>query len=56
MKFLECAAKSGNLKMVQWLRKTGYPWDETTCEAAAIKGNLEMLKWLQNAGCPWDKV
>src|SRR5207302_593118 len=54
--FLPCAwaASNGNLKMLQWLREKGCPWDASTCSYAAQGGHLEVLQWARDQGCPWD--
>ncbi len=49
------AALSGNLRILQWLRKEGCPWDERTCHGAAMKGHLKVLKWCRENCCPWNK-
>jgi len=36
------AAKDGNLRMLQWARKNGYPWD-WTCAYAARNNHLHVL-------------
>ena len=48
-------ARGGNLKVLQWVRKNGYPWDEQTCSAAALGGHLEVLQWARDNGCPWNE-
>eukprot|EP00588_Corethron_pennatum_P021572 CAMPEP_0194322656 /NCGR_PEP_ID=MMETSP0171-20130528/22196_1 /TAXON_ID=218684 /ORGANISM="Corethron pennatum, Strain L29A3" /LENGTH=69 /DNA_ID=CAMNT_0039081007 /DNA_START=489 /DNA_END=695 /DNA_ORIENTATION=+ len=32
------AARRGNLKLLQWLREEGCPWNQWTCAMAAEKG------------------
>ena len=46
------AARSGNLRLVQWLRDEGCPWDTFACAHASR--HLEVLRWLRANGCPWD--
>lgn len=49
------AAETGNLKLLQWLKDNGYPWDHRTCTAAARNGHLEAFIWLRVNGCPYDE-
>ena len=48
------AAASGNLEMLQWVRRRGCSWDESACSAASGNGHLIILQWLRAQGCPWD--
>ncbi|MFB1021111.1 MAG: ankyrin repeat domain-containing protein, partial [Flavobacteriales bacterium] len=48
------AARDGDLKMLQWARQNGCPWDESTCAYAAEGGHLKVLQWAFQNGCPWD--
>ena len=48
------AAYGGNLRVVQWLRGKGCPWDFYTCYWAVHKGHVEVLRWARENGCPWD--
>ena len=50
-----CAAKFGQMDILQWARQNGCPWDEQTCTSAAENGHLEVLIWAQQNGCPWDE-
>ena len=50
----EKAAYYGNLRLLKWARKNGYPWNESTCAEAALTGCLEILKWARENGCPWN--
>jgi len=49
------AARYGQLKTLQWLRKRGCKWDSKTCAAAALCGHMKTLKWAHANCCPWDK-
>ena len=52
---MQWAARSGNLKLVKWLRAEGCDgWDEDTCARAALGRHLKVLQWLRAKGCPWD--
>ena len=51
---MNCAARSGNLELVQWLRGEGCPWDYWTCYWAVKKGHVEVLRWARENGCEWD--
>lgn len=48
------AAGNGYLKILQWARENGCPWDEDTCSFAALNGHLEVLQWARANGCPWN--
>ena len=50
---MECAAESGNLELVQWLRGEGCPWDWGTCYWATDRGHVPVLRWARTNGCPW---
>ena len=43
------------MKMLQWARESGCPWDMKTCSGAAKGGYLEVLQWAHANGCPWDR-
>ena len=49
------AAALGELKLLQWARANGAPWNERTCAYAARGGHLEVLQWARANGAPWDK-
>lgn len=49
------AARSGNLKVLLWLRARGCPWDSQTTLAAAESGHLEILQWAKTRGCRLHK-
>ena len=42
--------------MLQWLRKHGCPWDESTCSLAARFGHLRVLQWAREHHCPWHST
>jgi hypothetical protein len=42
------AARSGDVRAVEWVRSKGLPWDEEACNVAAAP----LLKWLIENGCP----
>ena len=44
------AAKGGQLKVLQWLRAKGCPWDAEACMNAANGGHLEVLRWSRANG------
>ena len=50
---MKCAARSGNLELVQWLRGEGCPWDAETCFYAVEGGHVEVLRLARENGCPW---
>lgn len=46
---------TSHVKVIEYLRKRGFSWDETSTSAAAKFSDLETLKYLHENGCPWDK-
>ena len=50
----ECAAKGGQLEVLQWARVNGCPWDWATCAWAARGGHMYVLQWARANGCPWS--
>jgi len=53
------AAKGGHLKVLQWARSQGCPWNVYTCRFAAEGGHLEVLQWARSDPtdpCPWDEL
>ncbi len=50
----ECAAKGGQLEVLQWARVNSCPWDWATCAWAARGGHMYVLQWAIENGCPWD--
>lgn len=52
---MDVAARSGNHKLVSFLRKYGCPWSVRTCAIAAKYGHFMTLRLLvRHGGCPWD--
>ena len=49
------AARSGNLRLVQWLRGEGCPWDSWTCTRAVERGHAAVLRWARENGCEWNR-
>ena len=49
------AARSGNLRLVQWLSSEGCEWDGDgdVCWQAAKYGHVEVLRWARQNDCPW---
>ena len=43
-----CAAESGRLDILKYLRKEGVPFDSLVCESAIEGGQFEVLKWLKS--------
>ena len=50
----KCAAKNGNLEVLQWARQNGCKWGPNTCVYAAENGHLEVLQWARQNGCEWN--
>ena len=48
------AVNHSDLKLLQWARTHGAPWDESTCANAAEYGHLEVLKWARSHSAPWN--
>ena len=48
-------ARSGNTRMLEWLRNHGFPWNSLTIANAAWAGHLFLLKWARDNGCPFDE-
>jgi hypothetical protein len=46
------AAQGGHLRVLQWARANGCPWDVWTCIAAEEGGHQEVLQWARSNGCP----
>ena len=44
-----------SVKLLEWAKKNGCPWNITACAAAAKGGHLEVLQWARENGCPWDE-
>ena len=47
-------AKAGNLEVLKWAVRNGWP-SHATCVGAAGGGHLEVLKWARENGCPWNE-
>ena len=47
-------AQKGLLRLLQWARQNGAPWN-ATCAKAAGGGHLEVLQWARQNGCPWNE-
>ncbi|KXZ45254.1 hypothetical protein GPECTOR_56g350 [Gonium pectorale] len=47
-----CAARSGSVELLAWLRERGCPWDGRAVTAAAESGCVAALEWLAEQGCP----
>ncbi|KXZ48461.1 hypothetical protein GPECTOR_27g631 [Gonium pectorale] len=47
-----CAAESGSVELMAWLRERGCPWDAFTYCSAADSGCEAALEWLVERGCP----
>jgi len=54
-KTCRAAAAGGQLRVLQWLRGRGCPWNSETCSAAARNGHLKVLQWAREEGCEWDR-
>jgi len=50
------AAFGGHLKVLKWLRKKHFEWDDEVCLAAAQSGNLVMVKWVHRFGDRHDDL
>lgn len=48
-------ARIGNLKLLQFARANGCPFNQRTCMVAAERGHFEVLKWLRGQGCAWHE-
>ena len=48
-------ARSGNARMLEWLRNHGFPWNSRTIAIAAWEGHLSLVKWAIGNGCPFDE-
>lgn len=49
------AAAGGQLHMLQWLQRNGYPINSDACKHAALNGHWEVLNWLRENNCPWSR-
>jgi hypothetical protein len=50
-----CAARYGNLEVLQYLRSLGCTWDSSTCHKAAKHGHLHILMYARKHHCPWGR-
>jgi hypothetical protein len=51
-----CAAKVGQLPVLQWAHGRGYPLSaDVFSEAARRRDGAAMLQWLRAAACPWSE-
>lgn len=50
---LFCAAGSGHLAAVAWLRGRGYAWHREVVAEALRKGHADAAAWMVAGGCPW---
>lgn len=41
-----CAARSGDLPLLQWVRAQGAPWTTNVYPAAIDSGNVELIQWV----------
>lgn len=44
-----------SLRVLKWLRKHKFPWDEETTEAAATKSKPAIMNYLLKKGCPVNR-
>lgn len=49
------AAYNGNFKILKWLNKNKFNFDEKSCSQALCNKNFGVLKWLRQKNCPWDE-
>ncbi|AGO82078.2 Ankyrin repeat domain containing protein [Pandoravirus dulcis] len=50
---LFCAAGSGHVAAVAWLRGHGYVWHREIVAEALRKGHADVATWMIANGCPW---
>eukprot|EP00951_Prasinocladus_malaysianus_P005587 scaffold39488_cov25-Prasinocladus_malaysianus.AAC.1 len=43
-----------SVKVLEWAKAQGCPWDSRVCAAAAGGGHLTTLRWARQNGCPWS--
>ena len=53
-KVCQSTATSGNMEVMEWAIRMGYPVEECTHINAAIAGNLEVMKLLYRIGFQWN--
>ncbi|CAN0305815.1 unnamed protein product, partial [Scytosiphon promiscuus] len=44
-------AGGGHLNVLQWARRSGFPWNSSTCARAARSGNPAVLQQARRNGC-----
>ena len=49
------AIKNGNLKIFQYVREKGCPWNKKICSSAAADGYFQCFRYAVENGCPWNK-
>jgi hypothetical protein len=49
-----CAARSGSISVLMWLKEEGFEFDYYTCAGAAQGGQLAVLQRLRSEGFEWD--
>jgi len=47
-------AEGGHLRLLQWAREHGCPWNFWTPTLAARGGHLAVLQWAREHGCPFE--
>ncbi|KXZ48457.1 hypothetical protein GPECTOR_27g627 [Gonium pectorale] len=52
LELFHCAARSGSVELLAWLRERGCPWDAEAYNRAASSGCEAALEWLAERGCP----
>eukprot|EP00051_Salpingoeca_urceolata_P011173 m.137988 g.137988 ORF g.137988 m.137988 type:complete len:339 (-) comp17014_c0_seq2:145-1161(-) len=54
-RLLSCAAQTGDVEMVKYLREeAACPWDAVAVAEADAFGRHDLLAYLDKHGCPWD--
>ena len=48
------AARGGHIRLIQWARARGAPWDKHTFNNAAANGKTALLQWLCEQNAPWE--
>ena len=49
----DLAVRDGRLRVLQYLRDEGFPWNMRTCSEAAAGGHLDFLRYARENGCWW---
>ena len=47
-----CAAESGQLEALKWLRARGIPWVKMTLKCSIVNGHDEVFRWAKAQWCP----